>query len=76
MIKTKAIVIVLMVPRSSTENRRGENADQNTEQRTRDGEPEGNAPARLFSGWIILHAIFLKRPKTDISPNVKFLSER
>jgi hypothetical protein len=49
MIKAKAIVIVLMVPRSSTENRRGEKADQNTEQRTRDGEPEGNAPARLLS---------------------------
>jgi hypothetical protein len=45
MIKAKAIVIVLMVPRSSTENRRGEKADQNTEQRTRDGEPEGNTPA-------------------------------
>jgi len=75
MIKTKAIVVVLMVPRSSTENRRGQKADQNTEQRTRDGEPEGNAPTRLFSGWISLHAIFLKRPKTDISQDVNYFRD-
>jgi hypothetical protein len=31
--------------RLTTKNRQGQNADQNTEQRTRDGEPEGNAPA-------------------------------
>jgi len=35
------------------------------------GEPEGNVP--VGGGWIRLHA-FLKRSKTDISRNVKFLS--
>src|SRR6202051_2118273 len=44
MIKMKTIEIVLMVC-SPAENRGGENAAQNTEQRTRDCEPEGNVPA-------------------------------
>jgi len=34
MIKTKTIVIVLMVPRSSTKDRRGQDAEQAAEQRT------------------------------------------
>ena len=52
---------------SSTKNRRGEEGEQNTNQRTRDGKPEGNTPAGLLSGWICLHIKFLKRSKIDIS---------
>jgi hypothetical protein len=44
--------------RSSTKNRRGQDAEQNTEQRTWDGEPEGNVPAWFVSNWGCLHAIF------------------
>jgi hypothetical protein len=59
---------------SSTKNRRGEEPEQNTEQRTRDSEPEGNAPARVLGDRICLHAIFLKRSKIDISQNVNCFS--
>src|SRR5436190_10844566 len=44
--------------RSSTKNRRSEESEQNTNQRTRDGKPERNTPAGLLSDWICLHAIF------------------
>ena len=44
--------------RSSTKNCCGEEGEQNTNQRTRDGKPEGNTPAGLLSGGICLHAIF------------------
>src|SRR6476620_10489206 len=44
--------------RSATKNRRGEEGEQNPNQRTRDVKPEGNTPAGLFSGWICLHVIF------------------
>ena len=44
-----------------------------TEQRTGDGEPEGNSPQpESWAIQIYLHANYLKHPKIDISQNVKF----
>jgi hypothetical protein len=49
MIKTNTIGMMLMdffgLP---AKNGQGQEGKQNTEQRTRDSEPEGNAPAGLF----------------------------
>jgi hypothetical protein len=44
MSKTKRIGVTLM-GYSGLENRQSEYSEQNTDQRTRDGEPKGNAPA-------------------------------
>ena len=57
-IKTKMMVLCSWLVRSATKNRRGEEGEQNTNQRTRDGEPEGNTPAGPLGDWICLHAIF------------------
>jgi hypothetical protein len=57
--------------RSTKEDRQGQDAEQDTEKRTRDGEPEGNVPA---SGSILSSCCFLERSKIDISQKVKFLA--
>src|SRR5207248_7097883 len=72
MIKMKTIGVVLMASSIIDKNRRGEEGEQNTNQRTRDGEPEGKIPARVLGDCICLHAIFLKRSSIDISQNMKF----
>ena len=68
----KTIGVVLMASSIIDKNRRGEEGEQNTNQRTRDGEPEGKIPARVLGDCICLHAIFLKRSSIDISQNMKF----
>jgi len=59
---------------SSTKNRRGEEGEQNPNQRTRDGKPERNTPARVLVDCVGLHAIFLKRSKAEIPENLGFLA--
>jgi len=49
MIKTKMIGVMLMALLSGAEDRQSEHGEQNTNQRTRDGEPEGNVPAGALS---------------------------
>jgi len=44
MIKTKMIGVMLMALLSGAKNRQGEDGEQNTQQRTRDGKPERNVP--------------------------------
>jgi len=44
-IRAKTIEIMLMACSSGAENHQGEDGEQDTEKRTRDGEPEGNIPA-------------------------------
>jgi len=45
--KRKMIGVMLMACSSATKNRSGKKGEQNTNQWTRDGKPEGNAPAGL-----------------------------
>ena len=62
--------------RSSAKNRRREEGEQNTEQRTCDGKPEGNTPAGLLSGWICLHVIFSSIRRSTFHKDVTNDSER
>jgi len=69
----KTIGVVLMASSIIDKNRRGEEGEQNTEQRTRDGKPEGNTPAGLLSGWISFHATFSSVRRSTFHKNAKFL---
>src|SRR6476646_4281781 len=44
MIKTNMIGVILIAPSIIDKNRRGEQGEQNANQRTRDSKPEGNVP--------------------------------
>ena len=48
MSKTKRIDVALMACLSELQNRQGENAEQNTDQRTRDNQAKDNTPARVL----------------------------
>ena len=67
MTKMKTIGVMLMACSITGKNHHGEHAEENTEQRIRDGKPEGNVPAWGLERLNLSSHYFLKRSKTDIS---------
>jgi hypothetical protein len=59
---------------SWTKNRQGEDGEQNTDQRTRDGEPKRNTPARIMdrASSISMPIVFFCLHGTEPAPNASF----